>query len=154
MLTRDSRDGGMGGAVALSLQMTKRLFGSPIPDAVIRDLSPSRLARFHLAILEPVGSLLSQRLPRTPVAMQVHALWLVPRIGQRWSVVRRLVHADEEFVDIERHELSPAWGAIKLGKLVAFQAASYLVAGVRSFSAAGRAQMRFWSSQARSSDLL
>ena len=153
-LTRAARDGDLGPAVSFSLQMTKRLFGSPIPDAVIRDLRPSRLARFHLAILEPVASLLSQRLSRAPAAMQVHTLWLVGRASQRLSVVRSLLRADDEFVDVERHEVGPARGAIKLGKLVAFQAVAYLSAAGRSLTTTGRAQMRFWSSQARSSDLL
>ena len=154
MLSREARDGDLGPAVSLSLQMAKRMLGSPIPDAVIRDLSPSRLARFHLAILEPVASLLSQRLSRAPAAMQVHTLWLVGRASQRLSLLRRLLRADDEFVDLEQHEVSPARGAIKLGKLVAFQAAAYLSAAGRSVTVTGRAQMRFWSSQARSSDLL
>jgi hypothetical protein len=129
------------------------VLGSPIPEAVIRDLRPSRLARFHLAILEPVASLLSQRLSNSS-AMHVHTLWLVGRASQRVSILRRLLVADDEFVDLEGHEVSPARGAIKLAKLVAFQAGAYASAAARSLTVTGRAQMRFWSSQARSSDLL
>jgi putative nucleotidyltransferase-like protein len=153
LLTREARDGDLGPAASLSLQLAKRVFGSPIPEAVIRDLRPSRLARFHLAILEPVASLLSQRLSNSS-AMHVHTLWLVARASQRASLLRRLLLADDEFVDIERHEVSPARGALKLVKLVAFQAAAYASAAARSLTVTGRAQMRFWSSQARSSDLL
>ncbi len=154
LLTRDARDGGIGPAASLSLQMAKRVLGSPIPDAVIRDLRPSRFARFHLAIMEPVASLLSQRLCRAPAATQVHRLWLVSRAGQRWSALRSLLQADDEFVDIDRHEVGPARGAIKLAKLVLCQTRAYLSAAGRSLTVAGRAQMRFWSSQANSSDLL
>ncbi len=153
LLTREARDGDLGPAVSLSLQLAKRVLGSPIPEAVIRDLRPSRLARFHLAILEPVASLLSQRLSNSS-AMHVHTLWLVGRASQRVSILRRLLVADDEFVDLEGHEVSPARGAIKLAKLVAFQAGAYASAAARSLTVTGRAQMRFWSSQARSSDLL
>jgi hypothetical protein len=50
--------------------------------------------------------------------------------------------------------VGPGRAATKLFRLVAYLGASYATAAAHSLTATGRAQMRFWSSHARSSDLL
>jgi hypothetical protein len=144
-LVKATRDGGLQSAVAVSLQLSRRLLGTVVPPDVSRELAPSRAARFHLAIMRPEDSLLSQRLLGTVSASGLFELWLVRGFDQRMQRLTRQL-GESKIREISRGKRPPAMerGA-RLIKLVAAQVLAY-AAGIGSLvSRRGRVRSRFWS---------
>lgn len=149
-----ARNGGLQIPTALSLQLARSMLDTPVPEDQIRALIPSRLARYHLAIMHPRESLLAQRLPDTLAASQLQEFWLVHgarrRLRKLFTALRP--SAAENFPDTKH--LGSAARLLGLCKAAILQLVLYVRAGVRHATRSGRAQMRFWSSQASSSERL
>ena len=90
-LVQQARRGGHQTVLGLALQLTRRLFDTPVPSDVLRDLDMERIARFHVSLLRPEAYVLTHQGFRSTVARRALHLWLTPgwRSRSRWA--RRIV---------------------------------------------------------------
>ena len=63
-----ARHGRMQTVLALSLQLAHRILGTTIPETMLARIRPGRLARYHMGLLEPLSSVLTQRFQQRPAA--------------------------------------------------------------------------------------
>ena len=149
-----AKKGSLTSATALSLQLASRLLGSCIPAPVIEELRPGPVSRFNLTMMRPVSSLLNQRLLHADAAIRLHEFWLLRGASKRISLLRKMLMPHAGVGDSAKERLGTFRRWLRLGKLAGLQV--FLCASAVAFptTASGRAQMRFWSSQARSSDRL
>jgi hypothetical protein len=151
-LVEDSaRRGGLLNGLALSLQLTRRLFETDVPPHVLRRIRPDFLTCFHLGVLRPEPSLLDQRFQRA-AAGRLLALWIQPSGRERARFLRQLVTGsqdplrwlwDELRVSVSRRSRPPA--PIEFAKLAAYQCGLYLAGLAASATRRGRAEWRFWA---------
>ena len=134
-------------SLALALELSRDMLGTPLPDEVRQRIRPSAAVRFHVALLRPGASLLRQRALTRPSWMVLLQLWLLS--GERRAVVlaRMLRGEDTDPLDwVWRGDESPdapppdaAHPVSRLGKLALYQLGLYArgVAGLpRSWSGA------------------
>jgi hypothetical protein len=151
-LVEDSaRRGGLLNGLALSLQLTRRIFGTDVPHHVLRGIRPDFLTCFHLRVLRPEPSLLDQRFRQRAVAGHLLALWMQPTGRERARFLRQFVTGSHDPLRWMWDELravsrrSRPIAPIEFAKLAAYQCGLYL-AGLAAFATRrGRAEWRFWS---------
>lgn len=154
LLLSAARNGGMQFPTALSLQLARRILHAPVPEEPVRELIPSPVVRFHLAIMRPSESFLSQRLCDTFAASQLHEFWLVHGAARRARQLFAAMRSGAAATFPETERLSSLARLLGLCKAAILQLGLYVRAGLWQASRSGKAQMRFWSSQARSSERL
>jgi len=153
-LTRIACNEGLASPAALSLRLLSRLFGIEVPEEAARALRPSAVSRAHLAMLRPEHSLLTQRSERTYSAKSLLELWLLRGTRSRASSLLGMLKPKVR-VAAYRREIRGWFGrCLKLGKVIIFQLSLYASAAAAQLTRSGRDQMRFWSSQASSSERL
>jgi hypothetical protein len=89
-LVTEARRGKLGHATALTLQLARRFLDSPVPEDVVRRLSPSPLSRAHLALMDPPRFLLHQECLRVAAARDLADFWLADDWGARVDILRGL----------------------------------------------------------------
>jgi len=144
-LVAAAQRGGLQSAVAMSLQLSHRLLGTVVPATVARDLSPSRAARFHLAIMGPEECLMRQTLRRAYSAAALFELWLVRRSDQRMRQLSVQL-GEAKFTEMssgEGPQAAERWA--RLVKLGASQLLAYATALGSLATRRGRTRSRFWS---------
>lgn len=149
-----ARDGGLAAPTALSLQLASRLLLTPLPDGILRELRPAPATRLHLAILRPVPNLLRQRMVNRHTAHRLLEFWLLDGVRKRIRLLRRMLLPDLVAQTFDRRRLGALRRVISVGKLAVLHVVLYLAAAASLATPSGWAQMRFWSSQARSSERL
>lgn len=144
-LVATARRGNLSSATAVSLRLANRLLGAAVPEGVIRALRPGRCARFHIAIMCPLRSLLAQRLRRADAARCLHELWLLDGMRERMLLLSQMLASDPA-VTFPKLRPSRSWSrAGRIGKLFALQLYLYLEAAAAQATSPGRARIRFWS---------
>lgn len=153
-VARRAAAGGLTSSAALSLQLAQRLLDTPLPREATTRLRPSGAARLHLALMRPVPSLLAQHMLRTHAGHRLLELWLLRRPRERFRLVLDVLRQDAftEAWDPNRPGLLRR--LLSVGKLGVLHVPLYLAGLVACATGAGRRQIRFWSSQASSSDRL
>lgn len=94
-----ARDACVSPGLALALDMSRTLFGTEIPAHVFRALRPTRLVRFHLALLRPVPSLLRQRAKTRASWGTLLQFWLLSGQSRRSAIARMLRGDDVDPLD-------------------------------------------------------
>ena len=150
LLEDSARRGGLLHALALSLQLTRKILETDIPEDVIRRIRPDRVTRFHLGIMRPVSSLLSAHFHESNAAGRVLTFWMHPGVRERVRYLHRVVTDRDDPLSWVWHEAGcsarrrgPA--PIVFAKLAAYQCALYVAGLATSGGWRGRAQRRFWS---------
>jgi hypothetical protein len=133
-------------SLALVLELSRDMLGTPLPDDVRRRIRPSAVVRFHLALLRPGVSMLRQRALTRPSWVVLLQLWLLSGEPRTAALRRMLRGEDADPLDwIWRGDASPdaavpvaARPVTRLGKLAAYQLGLYArgVALPRSWSGA------------------
>ena len=134
-------------SLALTLELSLDMLGTPLPDDVRRRIRPAAGVRFHLALLRPGSSMLRQRALTRPSWLVLLQLWLLSGETRAFALTRMLRGQDADPLDwIWRGDQSPDAPApqgvhpvSRLGKLVAYQLGLYArsVAGIpRSWTGA------------------
>ena len=144
-LVSSAARGGLEAATAVSLQLCRRLLGTPVPARVMKDLRPSAAVRFHLAIVDPEQCLMRQSLFHGHADTRLFELWMVRgRAHRARQLLRQL--GDAPLAEIAGGK-GPGVGArlFGFGKLVVMQALLYVTALAGSVTARGRERLRFWS---------
>jgi hypothetical protein len=147
-----ARRGGLETVLAVSLRLTRRLFGTDIPRAVQERLRPGSLARYHVGLLEPLSSVLTQHFRERPAADGLLRLWLLPDTAARARYLGRLLTGrDEPLRWIWRGGTSPddPRGATDSPWLVPLKLATYQIGLYLSQATPSRRHgvlgARFWS---------
>ncbi len=151
-LVEDSaRRGGLLNGLALSLQLTRRIFETDVPHHVLRRIRPDLLTCFHLGVLRPEPSLLDQRFQKA-AAGRLLALWIQPSGRERARYLRQLVTGSQdplrwlwEELRVSVSRRSRLSAPIEFAKLAAYQCGLYLAGLAVSTTRRGRAEWRFWS---------
>jgi hypothetical protein len=120
-------------SLALVLELSRDMLGTPLPDDVRRRIRPSAIVRFHLALLRPGASMLRQRALTRPSWVVLLQLWLLSGEPRTAALRRMLRGEDADPLDwIWRGDASPdAAGPIaarpvrRMGKLAAYQLGLY-----------------------------
>jgi hypothetical protein len=147
-LIRVARLGRLESAIAVSLQLSRNLLGTPVPSAVAAELSPAPAARFHLAIMGPEDCLMGQKLRRTHSGAGLFELWLVAPFQRRLRQLARRIR-ERKFTEITSEDRSwPGQRVLRLIKLCGVQLLVYAAALRSTVSPRGRGRGRssFWSS--------
>ena len=151
VLESTARRGGLERGLALTLRLTRALFGAPIPAPVLQRLDFGPLTRFHLDILRPIPSLLRQHYLARPAAARLLRAWMVPGRRDRWL---HLILGPEDplrwmWAGRDRPPESGgtrAGGTLRLAKLLAYQTGLYVNGLAASMTPRGRAELRSWAS--------
>ena len=150
-LVAQARAGHIERALALALALSRALLGTAVPDDVRRQLRPVAAARWHLGVLSPVRSLLTQRGQTSASWARLLRVWLPP--GDSCRVLRDMLHADDddplEWLWAGESEPRPIRTTarqqrLRVAKVLAYQAYLY---GAAIASAVGRVFQRdteFW----------
>ncbi|HJR63351.1 MAG TPA: nucleotidyltransferase family protein [Gemmatimonadaceae bacterium] len=150
---RRARDGHLGAALALSLQLTSRLLGTAIPREAIASACPSRSSRLHLALLRPARAMERLNQPIGLASEELLRLWLLPRRQRRQGFLRLLSpNSDDPLRWIWEHNESPpeappsiTRGLVSAGKVVALQVGTYARAVGAMTTAQGRKELKLWA---------
>jgi hypothetical protein len=127
-------------ALALSLEVSRDLLGTPVPDEVRRRIQPTAWVRFHLALLRPGASLLGQRGVTRPTWVRLLQLWLLSDQSRLVALARTFVGKDADPLDwlwaIDASDDAPfvaAHPVRRFGNMAVYQLALYAtgVAGIR-----------------------
>ncbi len=86
-------------ALALSLEVSRDMLGTPIPDDLRRRILPTAWVRFHLALLRPGASLLRQRGVTRPTWVKLLQLWLLSGQSRLVALARSLLGQDADPLD-------------------------------------------------------
>jgi hypothetical protein len=144
VLVAAARKGNLASATAESLQLAHRLLGATVPDGVLRELRPGPVARFHLAIMRPDRSLLSQRSESVYSAKDLHELWLLGGLCRRLLLLRQMLVSDPAIIFPRQERPGALVRLWRLGKLVVLQLYLYVAAALDQVTPSGRTQLRFW----------
>jgi hypothetical protein len=131
-------------SLALVLELSRDMLGTPLPDDLRRRIRPSAIVRFHLALLRPGASMLRQRALTRPSWVVLLQLWLSSGEPRTLALGRMLRGEDADPLDwVWRGDASPdaapaaaARPVSRLGKLAVYQLGLY---------ARGIALPRSWS---------
>ena len=151
MVIAEARRGGLAAPVALSLQLSHHLLGTPLPPGLTRRLGVGRIAQAALALLEPVTGIAQGRGPRRVHGVFLQEVWLAAG-DARVQHLRRLMAGEEEPLDwvwqgAEGPGAEP--GRRKTGVRLALSLALYqcwiaLCAPVALGTEAGRRDLGIW----------
>lgn len=149
-LARTAEQGGLGHPLGLSLQLARRILGTPVPRDVLSRVRPGRIVQLHLGLLRPARSLLDRRFVKTPEAGRLLTLWLMADMRLRLRYLVRLVTGSHDpLAWIWRRAEAPsragntlAAGLASVGMLAAYQCGLYVRGIAASLTASGRSQMR------------
>ena len=138
----------MGPVLGFALQLARRLLSTPIPADFVPRLGLSRLARFHLELLDPVQAVLTGYARRRAAASRYLAIWLSPDRRARWRTLREI--ATDRFDSFtamapERAAATPLRGMVILAKLAAFWIGLYLRRGVAVVLQSTLGHRGFWN---------
>jgi hypothetical protein len=139
-------DSRMGPVLGFTLQLARRLLSTPIPTGFIPSLGISRLARFHLALLDPVQCVLTGYSQRRATAARVLALSLSPDREARRRMLREIATGrfDVFLVDTPEDSPPPSRGLTSLVKLAALWIGLYLRRGVAVTLQSTLGRRSFW----------
>lgn len=98
LVIAEARRGGLAAPVALSLQLSHHLLGTPLPRDLTRRLGVGRVAQAALALLEPVSGIAQGRGPRRVHGAFLQEVWLAAGAA-RTQHLRRLMAGEEEPLD-------------------------------------------------------
>lgn len=154
VLAETARAGNLEGPSALSFRLATLLLGTAIPPSFMLSIVPAPTARVHLAMMSPVASLLEHRMHGAHARRRLFECWMLRRPGDRLRVLGTMLRADIVSPAFGRSAMGWFGRLFGLGKLIALQFWLWGGALVALATPAGRDQMRFWSSHARSSDRL
>ena len=118
------------------------------------ELGPSKFARHHLALLRPESGLMDQRRPANDSELRLLELWLVDGSLNRPLLLPRLIVPQLRGRPHHRVHRGLLGRLLLVAKIAARQLYLYGTGVIGMATAAGRDQMRFWSSHASSSDRL
>ena len=153
-LLGEARKGNLTSSAALSFQLASRLLGTAPPDGVLRALLPPLVSRLHVTMMQPVGTLLIQRSSEGHARQRLLEFWLLRRIRDRAKLLFSLLTGSVGVRVFPRPRLGLFHRILSLGKLVFLQISLYFTTAISQATPSGRAQMRFWSSHAKSSERL
>jgi len=85
--------------LALALELSHEMLGTPFPEEVRRRIQPPAGVRFHLALLRPGASLLRQRAASRPSWLMLLQLWLLSGETRAAAVARMLRGKDADPLD-------------------------------------------------------
>lgn len=91
LLARTAHEGKLSKPLALTLQLARRLLGSPLPAGFVAGLGVSALSRHQLVCFRPSEFLLDGVATRRTSAANLLRLWLLPTIGTRLRYVGELL---------------------------------------------------------------
>ena len=147
-----ARSGNLGAATALSLQLARRVLGTPVPRSAVVGACPSRWARGHLALLRPAAAM--ARLGEKPsrAAEELLRLWLLPPRERRHTFVKLLSPRSEDPLrwiweggaSPEDSRRSVGWSLRNASRVVGRQLGAYAGGLGRWTTPAGRSELRFW----------
>jgi hypothetical protein len=143
-LLTEARNGHLASATAVSLQLANRLLGARVPEGVLDELRPGPVARFHLAIMRPEESMLTQRLQTTHAAKRLHEFWLLKSIRRRILLIWQMLLSDAAITFPQGDRPGAFRRLLRLGKLIVLQPFLYAAAAIAQSTQSGRTQMRFW----------
>ncbi|HEX7024054.1 MAG TPA: nucleotidyltransferase family protein [Gemmatimonadales bacterium] len=137
--------------LGFTLQLTRRLLSTPMPDGFVQSLELSRAARFHLALLDPVTSVLTSYSRRRVTASRFMAIWLCPDSRTRWGTIREI--ATDQFDSfgaavVEGAPPAPLRGMVGLAKLGSLWGGLYLRRGVAVALQSALGHRDFWGGSA------
>ena len=120
-------------SLALALEMSRDMLGTPVPDDVRGRIRPSAAVRLHLALLAPGASMLRQRSVRRPSWVTLLHLWLLSGEPRTVALARIFRGDDTDPLDwLWRGDASPDAPSAttvhplrRLGKLAAYQLGLY-----------------------------
>ena len=153
-LVRAARASSMGAPLALALEMTRRLFDTDIPAAVLDELRPSAVVRLHLALMDPIPSLLAQRLGSGPTRHRLLRFWLTAGTWRRLRILlATLVPSKyDHFEEFRSGRPGPLDRIVRFGKFVVLELALLVQGTLSGLRSRKDRQTRFWSSHASSSE--
>ena len=139
---------------SLTLQMTRRLFETDIPDGVLDELRPSAVVRLHLALMDPIPSLMEQRLGSGPTRHRLRRFWLTTGTWRRLRILlATLVPSKyDHFEEFRSGRPGPLDRIVRFGKFVVLELALLVQGTLSSLRPRRDRQTRFWSSHASSSE--
>lgn len=130
-----ARAGGLETVLALSLRLSRDLLGTDVSDPVLRTIDPPPLIAWHLDILDPARSLLTQYGRHRAAQGRLLSLWLMVRWVDRMAALGGILTAREYWLwtlhDPEGKVPSVSRRITTVIKLFAFQGWRYLVASWR-----------------------
>jgi len=130
--TAAARAGGLQTVLALSLRLSPDLLGTDVSDQVLRTIGPPPMVAWHLDILDPARSLLTQYGRHRAAQGRLLSLWLIVRWVDRVAALGGILTAREywlwELHDPEGRIPSVLRRISTVFKLLAFQGWRYLLA--------------------------
>ncbi len=154
VLVDQATRGNLRSATAVTLQTAARLLGTPLPARGMRALTPGPVSRFFISAMRPQAALLEQRFERSFTTGMLLQLWLLRGSTDRVRLLGRSLQPTLVMAPEPVHAVNFGQRILRLGKLAALQAGLTLRGLLSQITASGRDQMRFWSSQASSSERL
>jgi len=148
----EAERGGLRYPLALSLQLARRLLGTPVPEATAVGLRPSRVVRFHLEVLRPESSLFWQPFLTNRDAKRLLKIWLRADARSRLRQLGNILGGRGDplaWVWLgEQRRLARLYdvaaGLTAVVKLVGFHAVLYLRALSTAITRRGQSSRRFW----------
>jgi hypothetical protein len=116
--------------LALSCELTAKLLGTVFPHEILARIAPTRIARAHLAMLQPAAQIVDPMKPRRSAADRLLDLWLLPASASKVTALARLLTADG-WVDPRHVELGRLERpgrlrrVVSLAKLLGYQLTLY-----------------------------
>ncbi len=154
LLVDQAERGNLRSATAVTLQTAARFLGTPLPADGMRALTPGPVSRFFISAMRPQAALLEQRFERSFTTGMLLQLWLLRGSTDRMRMLGRSLQPTLVMAPEPVQAVSLGQRILRLGKLAALQTGLTLRGLLSQVTATGRDQMRFWSSQAKSSERL
>jgi hypothetical protein len=156
LLDRELERAELGNAAAFCLQLCRNVLGSPVRIERLARSRPSSAARFHLALLRPVESLMNGRFDESDLQRKTITLWLIARARPRarffaWILTGRnqplkwILPIYRELPERTWTLVSALLGPVKLGALIGYHVWLYLHGLAALTRASHRARTSFWS---------
>jgi hypothetical protein len=144
-LSAEARRGNLASALALSLRLSRRLLGTPVPAGVLDELRPGPVSRLHLAMLHSLDAS-SPGVLRRHAARLLLDLWLSPSFLGRSRMLLAILSTAPMSPSLKPSPDASERAWI-LCKVVAAQALFLAAAPVLLAMPPGRARLRIWSSR-------
>ena len=122
----------------------QKTIGADVPAEVLGELEPSPVARFHLEIMHPVESTLTQHTVTTYAAKRLQELWLISNPRKRFIYLLQTLMPEITVPPSRGHDPHLLERSTRLLKLVLLQFSFYAT------SAGSRGQAAFWRNGASS----
>lgn len=138
-------------ATATALQIAHRLLDTPLAHGPMSALLPGGLCRTHVAMFRPLQAVFEPKLPTG--TDRVFRFWILDNLSNRLAYLAALLAPEVTFPPTPIPPRLPV-RMLRFAKLCRVQLGLYGRAALALCSTRGRAQMRFWSRNASSSDRL